>query len=77
MSNQDLTPFEEGLCQRLRAARDALGLTQQQVGDSAGGMSNVTVSHYERGHKQPGLENLVRLAQSLQVSCDYLLKGVE
>lgn len=74
MSNQDLTPFETELCRRLQSAREFQGLTQKQVGELAG-MSNVTVSHYERGHKQPGLENLVRLAQALQVSCDYLLLG--
>lgn len=73
---KQLTQFEKGLCRRLKAAREALGLTQSSVGEYAE-LTNVRISHYETGQRQPSLENLVRLAQALQVSCDYLLLGVD
>jgi transcriptional regulator with XRE-family HTH domain len=70
-----LSPFEKGLCRRLRARRESMDLTQAQIGERVG-LTNVRISHYEKGHRQPSLENLVKLAEAHECSTDYLL-GVE
>ncbi len=71
---KELSRFEKRLCRRLCEARESLHLTQAQVGARVG-LTNVRVSHYEKGHRQPSLENLVKLAEALEVSCDHLLVG--
>jgi len=61
------------LMHRLRALRDERGLTQQELGEKAG-MSPVMISHFETGRRtSPSIENLVKLADALDVSVDYLL----
>lgn len=56
---------------RVRAAREAKGLTQQQLGELCG-VSAVTVISYEKGQKLPHLEVADRLAGALEVSLDRL-----
>ena len=60
---------------RLKAVRRALGLTQKTVAKSVG----VTQDFYrciENGHSFPSVENLVRIAEALNVSVDHLF-GIE
>ena len=37
-------------------------------------MSQNTISRYENGEREPGLEELVQIADYLDVSIDYLLE---
>lgn len=58
---------------RLKAAREARGLTQAELAERAG-MAAVHVSHLETGVKpNPAVPTLVRLATALRCSADYLL----
>lgn len=58
--------------ERLKAARTAKHMSQQALADVIGKSLN-TVGLYERGLRQPSLETLCLLAETLEVSCDYLL----
>jgi transcriptional regulator with XRE-family HTH domain len=62
--------------QRFRAAREAQGKKQEQVG-AAAGMTRVAVSQWETGDIKKGVdaEKLWRAAEYLDVSVGYLLFG--
>lgn len=62
--------------ERLKAARTAKHMSQQALADIIGKSLN-TVGLYERGLRQPSLETLCLLADTLDVSCDYLLARTE
>ena len=68
----DMVKFGE----RLKAARTAKHMSQQALADVIGKSLN-TVGLYERGLRQPSLETLCLLADTLGVSCDYLLARTE
>lgn len=60
---------------RLREARINAGLTQEQLGQRLGlgaGTCMSYVCRLERGTREPRLETLVRVADALGVSIDYL-----
>lgn len=57
---------------RIRESRAAANLTMKQLGAMVG-VSESTVSLYETGKRQPDNETLVRIADVLDVSIDYLL----
>lgn len=58
---------------RLRAARIAVGMTQEQLGFALG-ISKSSVSAWENGRETPSFRFLPRLAQVLAVSLDELLE---
>lgn len=58
--------------QTLRQARQAQGMTQQELAERLF-VSRQTVSSWETGRNLPNLETLARLAELLGVSTDYLL----
>ena len=62
--------------ERLKVARTAKHMSQQALADIIGKSLN-TVGLYERGLRQPSLETLCLLADTLDVSCDYLLARTE
>ena len=62
--------------ERLKAARTTKHMSQQVLADIIGKSLN-TVGLYERGLRQPSLETLCLLADTLEVSCDYLLARTE
>ena len=59
-------PFMVKFGERMKAARTAKHMSQQALAD-------ITVGLYERGLRQPSLETLCLLADTLEVSSDYLL----
>jgi putative transcriptional regulator len=65
---------------RLRDARMAAhggaGLGQQELADAVG-LSQATISDYERGRRRPNLSTLIALSRILAVSTDWLLFGNE
>ena len=63
-----------GLAGRLKAAREMEDMLPADVAKALG-CSNTERSRYERGNREPGLYNLVRLARVLGVSTDWLLTG--
>lgn len=58
---------------RLRAAREACGITQETVGFELG-VTNATVSKWETGRSEPTLTQLAVLANLLGRSTDYFLR---
>lgn len=67
--------FGARLGARLRARREALGLTQAALAERAGVTSNY-VGVLERGLKLPTLDTLITLAKSLEISPAELLGDV-
>lgn len=57
---------------RIRACREACGMSQKYVAISVG-VSAPTVSMWESGSKEPTRENILKLADLFNVSVDYLL----
>lgn len=63
------TPFGR----RLKAVRETRGLSQSELADKAG-VPVVTISHFETGARpSASAATLVKLANALEVSIDYLL----
>lgn len=63
-----------GLGSRLRISREKKRLTQIEVAKILG-ISNGTLSGYERDYRDPDTETLSKLAQLYDVSLDWLLTG--
>lgn len=60
------------LGERLKEARQAKHLSQQQLGDRIG-VSKVSICGYEKGNRIPTLENFLGMLEVLDVTPDYLL----
>lgn len=58
--------------EKLRALREARGLTQQQVAQRVN-VSKAMISAYETAIKAPSIEVLIRLSRLFGVSVDYLV----
>lgn len=61
---------------RIREARKAKGLTLKELGKAIG-VAESTVSMYENGKREPDNSTLVKIANTLEVSTDYLLCQVD
>lgn len=62
--------------ERLKDLRRQAGLTQVDVAEKLG-ISQPAYASWERGVKKPTQENLVKIAQILNVSMDYLVGNSE
>jgi transcriptional regulator with XRE-family HTH domain len=69
------TPFPESLGRRIAGCRERRGWTQKKLADAAD-VSVTFISELENDHRSPGAETLLRLADALGASLDYLVKGV-
>lgn len=58
--------------QRIRKAREAHFLTQEQLGEICS-LSAAHIGHIERGTRKPSLETLFKISSSLKVSLDSLV----
>ena len=56
----------------LRRFRNDFGLTQKAVADAVG-MRETAYSRYERGEREPAYKQLLALADTFNVSIDYLV----
>lgn len=61
---------------RLRTAREYRGLTQGDLADRAK-LQPSAISHFETGARKPSFDNLRLLADTLDVTTDYLLGRVD
>lgn len=61
---------------RLREARKRNGYTMKELGAIVG-ITEGAVSNYENGKRQPDLDMLIKLADALGCSTDYLLGRVD
>ena len=62
--------------ERLKNLRKQAGLTQVDVAEKLG-ISQPAYASWERGVKKPTQENLVKIAQILNVSVDYLVGNLK
>lgn len=74
-----LTPFlhsidYDALGSRIRAHRKQAGLTQAALGKAVG-LSTSYIGHIERGMRIASINTLLRIANTLNVSVDALLRG--
>lgn len=65
-------PIRQGVGLRLKASREAKGLSQKEVGDRFG-VGHATVSAWETGIGDPGVYRLKELANLYGVAADALL----
>lgn len=65
-----------GFSKRLKELRKKARLTQVEIAEKLG-ISQPAYASWERGTKKPTQENLVRLAQVLNVTIDYLIGNSE
>lgn len=57
---------------RLRELRIERGITQEEVGKVVN-TSKMAVSHWEKGHSEPSIAQLILLTEYFGVSADYLI----
>lgn len=62
--------------QNLRAAREAAGLTQEQLKQRLGFKRTTPLSIWERGHKVPGPKVIDKLATAIGCTTAVLMQGV-
>lgn len=60
--------------QRIYTRRKQLGMTQEQLCEMAG-TTPQAISNYERGERELKASAVVKIAEALHVSCDWLLTG--
>ena len=61
---------------RLRELRLERNMSQQRLAMELS-MTQNTISRYENGEREPGIKELIRIADYFNVSLDYLLKRSE
>jgi transcriptional regulator with XRE-family HTH domain len=72
VSKKDLQCFGA----RVRAERERLGISQEELADRAG-LHRTYIGGVERGERNIGLLNLIRIARSLGVSSATLLSDLD
>lgn len=64
------------LGERIRKRRQVMKLTQQELGQALN-LTSQHISAIEQDKRTPSLSSLIKMAQELGVSVDYLLTGQE
>lgn len=70
----DMADMLEGFAQRLRELRKQKNLSQTELGQLAA-LHYTHIGRFERGASRPSGDTLMRLADALGVTSDYLLDG--
>jgi transcriptional regulator with XRE-family HTH domain len=60
---------------RIKAARERKGLSQAGLAEALGDVTQSAVSQWERGRTEPSMDNLVRMAEHLATTADWLAEG--
>lgn len=60
--------------QRIKIIREAAGLSQEELGKRIG-TTGVTIMRYEKGQREPKLEQLNRIANAMSVSVNFFLSA--
>lgn len=61
-----------GIGKRLAQAREKAGYSQNALAEETG-YSAITISRWENGHTAMSVVDIIKVAQALEVSADYLL----
>lgn len=70
----DVELYLEEVGKRIMERRKKLGMTQEMLGEKSE-LTTQFVSYAEGGKRAMRPENLMKIAHTLGVSCDYLLTG--
>lgn len=62
----------EMFASRLKELRSEKGLSQHEIGKLVN-MSKMAISHWEKGHSEPSIAQLIFLADYFGVTIDYLV----
>lgn len=62
--------------ERLKMLREESGFTQQHLAEVLN-LTSGAVSHYENGTNEPTIDTLIRIADVLNVSVDYLVGNAD
>lgn len=62
--------------ERLKLLRDDKGFTQKDLAEALN-ITVSTISHYENGTREPGIEILIQMSKILGVSVDYLVGSTD
>jgi transcriptional regulator with XRE-family HTH domain len=76
MTAEPLSPAARALGERVRARRQELGESQEQLAD-ASGLHWTFVGQVERGRRNISLHNILKLAQGLRIDPGELVKGLK
>ena len=58
--------------ERLKELRTERNITQQELGKVVN-MSKMAISHWEKGHSEPSISELIILSNYFEVTVDYLI----
>ena len=61
---------------RLKEIRNAKGISQLKLATDLNTNQN-TISRYETGEREPGITELIRIADYFNISVDYLLERTD
>ena len=64
------------ISQRLKELREYHGMTQADIAKCLN-LSSAAIGNYERGIREPGIRELVLLADYFEVSIDYLVGRID
>ena len=67
---------ERGDFVRLKALRKKKGISQLRLATDLNTTQN-TISRYETGEREPGIAELIKIADYFNVSVDYLIERTE
>ena len=62
--------------ERLKDLRIERNLSQQDIGNKVN-MSKMAISHWESGHSEPSIAQLILLSEFFGVSVDYLIGKID
>lgn len=77
MSSEDISSLlseKRRIADRLRQARESLKLTQAEVARKSG-LGRSAITHYENAKAVPGGMELIKLAQALETTPNFILSG--
>ena len=62
----------ETFAKRLKELREEKGITQHELGQLVN-MTKMAISHWEKGHSEPSIAQLILLSDYFGVTVDYLV----
>ena len=68
--------MERGVFMRLKKLRKKKGISQLRLATDLNTTQN-TISRYETGEREPGIDELIKIADYFNVSVDYLIGRTE
>ena len=69
-------PELQPIADRLRAAREKVGLTQVALAERTG-ISLAHLNRVENARREPGIKAIIKIARALNTTASDLLRGVE